>query len=263
VANQAEEPEARRPRPANLAFSMIAAVLALVLGLAGLAVCIMGAATQVLPREFTPAQQQSIMNWEIAARWRKLPAGVIFPANISYLPSASLQELESLQGPALRFSAQRAGIAPQSNCSKGLDAAVSRVLDAAGCQSLLRATYTDSTDSYVVTIGAAVLPGPAQARAARARLPHGTKGVTAIGFTGTASVQFTNARRQLSSSVAAGPYILLYTVGFADARPTLPVASDPYTTAEMTSFGQGVTGAVEKTLAAAPAAPHCPGAPGC
>jgi hypothetical protein len=247
----------------NPAFRTVAAMCALLLGLAGLVVCVTGAVLQVLPRTFSASQEQQIVNWEVSARWRQLPAGTIFPAVISYRPSRSLRNLQALQGSELTFGAQRAGIAPESTCRAGVDAAVARVLSAAGCQSLLRATYIDQTDTYVATVGVAVLPDPAQARDARSRLPHGTEGVSTVGFAGTASSVFTNPRRQLSASVAAGPYVVLYTVGYADARPRLPVRSDPYTTAEMTSFGEGVSGAVAKTLASPPPAPHCPGAPGC
>lgn len=263
AANQVDGSNARHGPPSRPRAGRIAATFALLLGLAGLVVCVTGAVLQALPRQFTAAQRQSIVNWEIAARWRQLAAGIIFPGRISYGPSQSLQQMESTDGGSLSYSAQRSGIAPQSTCHEGVDAAAAHVLAAQHCQSVLRATYTDSTGSYVVTVGAAVLPGSSQADSAHARLRRGTGGVSAMGFPGTASSQFTNARRQLSSSMTAGPYVVLYTVGFADARPRLPVSSDSYTTAEMTSFAQGVAGAVAKALAAAPPVPHCPGAPGC
>ena len=50
-------------------------------GLGGLAVAGRGIAGQLEPRTFTAAQRQRIMAWEVARRWRQLPAGRIFPAN--------------------------------------------------------------------------------------------------------------------------------------------------------------------------------------
>ena len=50
-----------------------------------------------------------------------------------------------------------------------------------------------------------------------------------------------------------------------DGRMVLdvPVASDHYSYAEMTSLAVGVARSVAQTLAAQPASPHCPGSPGC
>jgi hypothetical protein len=55
----------------------------------------------------------------------------------------------------------------------------------------------------------------------------------------------------------------MYAVGYADSRPRVPVTDDPYSDAEMTSMAGGVARSVAHTLAAAPAPPRCPGAPGC
>jgi hypothetical protein len=41
------------------------------------------------------------------------------------------------------------------------------------------------------------------------------------------------------------------------------VIDDPYSDAEMTSMASGVAYSVARTLAATPAPPRCPGAPGC
>jgi hypothetical protein len=69
--------------------------------------------------------------------------------------------------------------------------------------------------------------------------------------------------RQVSASFTAGPYVVMYAAGYADNRPRVPVSRDRYSEAEMTSMARGVAHSVAKTLAAAPAPPHCPGAPGC
>jgi hypothetical protein len=47
----------------------------LVLALAGVAASAADIMVQVLPRRFTAAQQQQIMNWEVGKRWRTWPAG--------------------------------------------------------------------------------------------------------------------------------------------------------------------------------------------
>jgi hypothetical protein len=47
----------------------------------------------------------------------------------------------------------RIAVAPDSGCANAFDALLRKVLAPAGCQRLLRATYTDSTQSYVTTVG--------------------------------------------------------------------------------------------------------------
>ncbi len=135
---------------------------------------------------------------------------------------------------------------------------------------MLRATYADGTDSYVVTVGVAVLPSTAQAAgggrgAVRRRPRRGDRpSVDALAFKGTPAAGFTNQRRQLSRrSPGPGTYVALYTVGYADGRPREPVTGDSYADAEMTSMGSGVAQAVLAKVGAPLPAPHCPGTPGC
>ena len=93
-----------------------AALTALALGLAGLVISAFGMATQLLPRQFSAAQQEQIENWETASRWQQLPAGQIFPASVPYQLSAGvLQDAMPLDLNALRI-----GIAPQSGCGAGV-----------------------------------------------------------------------------------------------------------------------------------------------
>ena len=220
-----------------------------------------GAVVQVMPRKFTAEQQQQITDWEFGKRWRDLPAGAIFPASVSYPAPAALDD-----DPSLTLSAQRVGVARQASCASAADPAAAAVLDRDGCTAMLRATYVDGTDSYVVTVGAAVLPGAAQAATA-AQAIAGADGVGsavhAVPFTGTPAAAFTDKRRQLSGVVSAGTYVVLYTVGYADSRPKEPVTGDSYTDEEMTSAGAGVARAVLSVLAAPVPPPRCPGTPGC
>jgi hypothetical protein len=230
---------------------------------AGLLVSVAGAVNQALPRRFTAVQRQQVTDWELGQRWRSLSAGTIFPASVSYPPPTALGADSSL-----KLDARRVGVAPQASCAAAVDSTAAGVLDRDGCAAVLRATYVDGTGSYVLTVGAAVLPTAAQAAAA-AQAVGGVKAVLGstvhtVEFKDTLAAGFTASRRQLSGAVAAGPYVVLYTVGYADDRPREPVAADDsYTAGEMTSAGKGVARAVLTVLAAPAPTPSCPGAPGC
>ena len=251
-----------------------AAVVALILGLAGFAVSAIGVAIQILPRHFSASEQRQIKAWEVMRRWQTIPAGQIFPASVPYQLSAKvLQDVTPLNLDALRVS-----IAPQaSDCAKAVTSAtVGATLRRNGCEAVLRATYVDATRSYVMTIGVAVLPNAAAAASADSELapPRLTAarkasargglpgGVQVVGFGGAAAGVY-DYHRQIAKSFRAGPYLIMYAAGYADSRPQVPVIDDPYSDAEMTSMASGVADSVARTLAAAPAPPRCPGAPGC
>ena len=251
-----------------------ATILALILGLAGLAVSATAVAIQLLPRQFTAGQQRQIEAWEVMRRWQTMPAGQIFPASVSYALSAQvLQDAAPLDLDALRVS-----IAPQqSDCAKAVtSAAAGAVLHRNGCEAVLRATYVDATRSYVMTVGVAVLPTEAaaaragsslsQTRLAAARDAVGvgrlSAGVLVVRFRGAAARLY-DYNRQISASFTAGPYVVMYAAGYSDSRPRVPVTQDTYSDEEMTSMAQGVAHSVANTLAASPAPPHCPGTPGC
>ena len=249
-----------------------AALIALVLGLAGFVISATGMATQLLPRRFSAAQQQQIRNWEIAGRWQQLTAGQIFPASVSYQLSALVLQ----DATPLNLNALRVAIAPQSGCGPSVTtAAAASVLRHDGCQAVLRATYMDATGSYVMTVGVAVLPSAAAAAKAdrslaQPRLTAANRsgadrlaaGILVVRYHGTASAMY-DYSRQISASFPAGPYLVMYAAGYADSRPRVPVASDHYADAEMTSLAEGVAQSVADTLAASPASPRCPGTPGC
>lgn len=249
-----------------------AALIALVLGLAGFVISATGMATQVMPRRFSAVQQQQIENWEIAGRWQQLTAGQIFPAAVSYQLSALVLQ----DATPLNLSALRVAIAPQSGCGPGVTtAAAASVLHRDGCQAVLRATYVDATWSYVMTVGVAVLPSAAAAARAsqslaqprltaanQSRADKLAAGIQVVRYKGTAAAVY-DYSRQISASFADGPYLVMYAAGYADSRPRVPVASDHYAYMEMTSLAEGVAQSVADTLAAPPASPHCPGTPGC
>jgi len=258
---EAPPPKSRSRRPSA---STAIAGIALVLGLIGLIVSLFGVATQLLPRRFTAGQQREIVNWEFGRKWRVLSAGAIFPTSVSYPPPAVLDG-----GSPLTLTAGRIGIAGQDACRAATDPAAATVLDRNGCSAVLRATYTDGTKSYVVTVGVAVLPSTAQAATTVRELGHAAltggiaPGVRAVAFKGTPAAWFTDQRRQLSGSIWAGTYVALYAVGYADSRPWEPVSGDTYADGEMTSVGLGVARAVLAAVAPPVPTPHCPGTPGC
>jgi hypothetical protein len=154
--------------------------------------------------------------------------------------------------------------------------AAGAVLRRDGCEAVLRATYVDATRSYVMTVGVAVLPTGAAAADAGTGIAHtelaGARAAGRVGRLGAgvlvvtfhgAAAQLYDYNRQISKSFTAGPYVVMYAVGYSDSRPRVLVSRDAYSDAEMTSMAAGVAHSVAHTLAASPAAPHCPGAPGC
>jgi hypothetical protein len=248
---------ARPRRQVSLRLVLVSA--AAILGVAGLVASLAGVAVQLMPRRFTASQQRQIMTWEVSARWRTWQTGKIFPATISYqIPSTVLSSSSGL-----KLTAHRLGIAPQATCQAALDTALADVLDHDGCQAVLRATYLDSSESFVITVGVAVLR--TQVPAAD-RLPVGpdlNPGVRAVAFPGTLSSRFDDSQRQLTHTATDGPYLIMYTAGYTDGRPRDTVSTNPYADDEMISVASGVAGTVSRSIGAAPPPPKCPGAPGC
>jgi hypothetical protein len=237
----------------------------IVLGLAGLAASVLGLAGTLMPRTFTAAQRAQIIAWQMGKRWRTWPAGQIFPQTIGYaLPPNALGGETGLS-----LTAHRVGIAPQARCGKALGRGAAALLTRHGCLAVLRATYDDPTSTLAVTVAVAVLPGPAAASAAARLLPglngagpHGG-GVRAVPFRRTPVALFRGSQGQVSWQLAAGPYLVLATVGYADGRPWLASINDSYTRAEMLSLAAGVGKWVASHLGAPPRPPHCPGSPAC
>jgi len=233
------------------------------LSLVGLMAATAGLVVQLLPRTFNAAQKQQIITWEMGKRWRTWPAAEIFPDSVQYSVQGSV-----LGGADLNLAAHRIGIARQANCHAATDPAVARVLARYGCLAVLRATYDDATESLAVTVGVAVLPSPAVARASLNALPgqhrNGPRpGVRAVSFSRTPVAPFGNRQRQLSSVQRAGPYLVFATVGYADGRRRVHESANLYATAEMLGLEGGVGGWVARHLGAAPPPPACPGGPAC
>lgn len=200
------------------------------------------------------------MAWEVGKRWRSWPAARIFPPSVRY----TLTPMAFGSSNGLPLTAHRVGIARQARCGAAATAAVARVLAQHRCVAILRATYDDQTRTLAVTVGVAVLPGEDAAQDSARSLPAGSQHATvkAMPFRHTVVARFAARRRQLSWHKAAGPYLVLASVGFADGRPWL-AKGDSYTQAEMQSLASGVGLRVATVLAAAPPQPRCPGSPGC
>lgn len=241
------------------------------LSVVGFAIAGFGAYHDLMPRVFTPAQKQRIESWEMARRWRAIPADRIFPAVIGYrLPGNQIGSIG-----VLRLSASRLEIARQATCQSAAGASrrIRLMLAEQGCQALLRATYADQTRSMVVTVGVAVLKSSAAAVRVAETMTKGTPGfqgalsrqslLRPVPVPGGPAQVFALRQRQLSWVANAGPYLVIATVGYADGRPKVAITSDNYSYIEMTSLASGVVGTVVGPLGALPPVPRCPGAPGC
>src|SRR6516225_286117 len=234
---------AGRPRRKSRRGVRLLLVAGLLVALAGLVVSAGAAATQFLPRHFSAAQRNQIMTWEVGKRWRSWPAGRIFPSAIDYrLPGSAFGSDESL---ALR--AQRVGIARQASCRDATARTAGHLLVERGCVAVLRATYQDTTQTFAVTVGVAVLPAtptagtPAAGAALALKKSGGPQPwLRAVSFRHTATAHFAGPGHKVGWSHAAGPYLVLATVGYADGRPWLSKGHDTYTKAELTSLAAGV-----------------------
>ncbi|MGH3171600.1 MAG: hypothetical protein ACRDN0_37780, partial [Trebonia sp.] len=207
------------------------------LGAAGFLVSAGMVASQLLPRKFTGAQQATIANWEVAKRWRDLSAGSIFASSIEYQPPAALDDTSD----SLSLSAHRAGIAREASCRSAVDGAAAAVLARDGCEAVLRATYVDDTDSYVVTVGVAAFPNSARAAAAKRQIDALKRsadalapGVLPVAFAGTPAAYFRAGGRQITQTSADGAYLVMDAVGYTDGRPRVPITADSYADGELT-----------------------------
>ncbi|WP_415925626.1 hypothetical protein, partial [Streptomyces scabiei] len=121
----------------------------------------------------------------------------------------------------------RIAVAPDGGCADAFDPLLLKVLAPVGCQRLLRATYTDATQSYVTTVGMLFTKADAAAmRALDARFakeglaqradlmprPYAAKGTAAAGFGD-------RQRAAWTISVLTDAPVVVYAVsGWADGR---------------------------------------------
>ncbi|WP_328288315.1 hypothetical protein [Streptomyces blattellae] len=141
----------------------------------------------------------------------------------------------------------RIAVAPDSGCADAFDPLLRKALAPVGCQRLLRATYTDATQSYVTTVGLLFTKGDSAAMAAlRTRFknesldsrtdlmprPYAAKDTAAAGFG-------SEQRASWTVSVLTDAPVVVYSVsGWADGR----TVDEPEPAAE--AMASGATTAV-------------------
>jgi hypothetical protein len=259
VAGSARSAHAAPPSQERRRYRLV--LVGLVLALIGLSASIGSIVLHVLPRTFSRGQQEQLAAWEIGKRWRTWPAGRIFPAVIPYqVPATALDS-----GSPAQLSATRIGIAPAASCPSVTGPKAQPVLARQHCTTVLRATYRDSTGAFAITVGIAVLPSPAQAGHALHALNvrAASAGVRAAPFGHTLAASFSDAARQLSDISAAGPYLIMSTVGYANGRHRVRESADPYDKDEMLSVADGISDWIGARIGASPPPASCPGGPAC
>ncbi|WP_437096993.1 hypothetical protein [Streptomyces sp. enrichment culture] len=121
----------------------------------------------------------------------------------------------------------RIAVAPDSGCAGAFDPLLRKVLAPVGCARLLRATYTDATQSHVTTVGLLFTKADAAGMASLARrfdkerldrrtdlmpLPYAAKDTAAAGF---------GARQRASWTISVltdAPVVVYAVSGWADGR---------------------------------------------
>ncbi|MFD8257067.1 hypothetical protein [Streptomyces werraensis] len=150
--------------------------------------------------------------------WHEVPVDQLFPPTV--------QGRGAGPGEADRVWT-RIAVAPDSGCEGAFDALLTRVLVPVGCERLLRATYTDATQSHVTTVGLLFTEADAVGMEALARrfererldrrgdlmpLPYAAKGTAAEGFG-------PEQRASWAISVLTDAPVVVYAVsGWADGR---------------------------------------------
>ncbi|MFJ9817191.1 hypothetical protein ACIRU3_18315 [Streptomyces sp. NPDC101151] len=150
--------------------------------------------------------------------WHSVPVDQLFPP--------TLQGTGAGPGGADR-TWTRIAVAPDSGCADAFDPLLHKALAPVGCRRLLRATYTDATQSYVTTVGLLFTKADSAAMsslAARFRdehldrrsdlmpTPYAAKGTAAARFGGKQRAAWT------VSVLTDAPVVAFAVSGWADAR---------------------------------------------
>ncbi|GAA3135288.1 hypothetical protein GCM10010521_21560 [Streptomyces rameus] len=150
--------------------------------------------------------------------WHSVPVDDLFPPTV--------QGTGAGPGGADR-SWTRIAVAPDSGCAHAFDPLLHTALAPVGCRRLLRATYTDATQSYVTTVGLLFTdadPAAMSALAARFRDEHLDRRADLMprpyAAPGTAAAGFGDAQRACwTVSVLTDAPVVAYAVsGWADGR---------------------------------------------
>jgi hypothetical protein len=150
--------------------------------------------------------------------WRTVPVDRLFPRTVHAAAAGP--------GGADR-DWTRVGVAPDSDCAGAFDPLLAKALAPAGCERLLRATYTDATSTTVTTVGLLVTAtGDEGMRALRGRFaderlderpdliprPYAPPGTVASAFGDAQRASWT------ISVLTDAPAVVYAVTGFADAR---------------------------------------------
>ncbi|MER7057366.1 hypothetical protein, partial [Streptomyces sp. NPDC000351] len=205
-----------RPRPlgGRLRPQAVAAAVCLVLGM-GL---VTGAVTgSWLDGDSGDGGARSAFT-EAAGLWHSVPVDRLFPPTVRGQGAGP--------GGADR-TWTRVAVAPDSDCERAFDPLLAKVLEPVGCRRLLRATYTDATQSHVTTVGLLFAKADAAAmtslagrfekegldrRADLMPLPYAAKDTAAAGF---------GARQRAAWTVSVltdAPVVVYAVSGWADGR---------------------------------------------
>ncbi|WP_435850277.1 hypothetical protein [Streptomyces massasporeus] len=205
-----------RPRPLGRrgASQAVAAAVCLVLGLGLISGAITGSwlvgdsGAEGSPSSFAAAQ----------SLWHSVPVDQLFPPTV--------QGRGAGPGGADR-TWTRIAVAPDSGCQDAFDPLLRKALAPVGCERLLRATYTDATESYVTTVGLLFTTADAPGMTALANrfrkerldrrsdlmpLPYAAKGTPAAGFGAPQRASWT------VSVLTEAPVVVYAVSGWADGR---------------------------------------------
>ncbi|WP_246074778.1 hypothetical protein [Nonomuraea terrae] len=228
---------------------MFVALLSVVIVVSAVVVLLgtVGLFAETRSRPLTTAEQDRYKQEEIARRWQAWPATGVFPEEVKYFGLDRAQQY-----------ARRVGIAPETECAKGVDAPVAGILREYGCRTLLRATYIDQTASFVFTVGVAVLEDEESRVSATDELTQDDRvGVLPVAFPGTVTERFGPDQRQRTSWVGAGPYIVFSTGGYADGRTRAAIPPEEILHSELWPAAKSIGNQIAYFLADPPKVPPC------
>ncbi len=194
-----------------------------------------------LTRTATPTEQAAALRQEIATRWQRLPAGKVFPAQLTFA--------YTVYSDVWKTRATLVGIAPPASCRAALEPAAYQVVRGLGCVTVMRATYVDAARTTATTVGIAVFPAPNAAQTAQIMLTSLTpaEGLRVVSYSGTVTGEFGDPSRGEFGTEVAGPYLLLYTAGYTDGIPGAIAATD---SDEPSDLGTGALAVLAHVLTA-------------
>lgn len=227
-------------RGRRLSRRLLVLIALTVVGLAGIAGGGAGLVRE-LTRAATPAEQAAAVQQEIATRWQRLPAGKVFPAQITFA--------YTVYSDVWRTRARLVGIAPPVSCQVALEPTAYQLVRGLHCVTVLRATYVDAPGTTASTVAIAVFRSTNAAQTAQIALSSlaPAEGLHVVAYSGTVTGTFGDPSRGEFGTAIAGPYLLIYTAGFTDGMPGASAVNDTY---EPYDLGTGVLAVLARVLTA-------------